>query len=72
MQLEGTLSFHSLEDVDFVFHALLDQEILQYVRDRIDTLFAVFRSIVEEGVETAKHALQDAKDEIDAKIVCLS
>jgi hypothetical protein len=42
------------------------------VRDRIDTLFAVFRSIVEEGVETAKHALQDAKDEIDAKIVCLS
>ena len=70
-KLEGTLSIRSLENADFVFHALLQQEILRYVKDRIDAQFEIFRSSAEEGVDTAKRALQVAKDEVDRKIVRL-
>ncbi|KAH9934541.1 uncharacterized protein BXZ73DRAFT_100731 [Epithele typhae] len=68
-RLEGDLSsYQSLENADFTFYALMQQDILVYVRGQVDAQFEIFRSTAEEGFESAKKALQDEEEVVNKNI----
>ncbi|KAH9934494.1 uncharacterized protein BXZ73DRAFT_100684 [Epithele typhae] len=61
--LDGYLaSYTSIEGADFNLDAMLQQDILDYVRDRVDAQFDIFRKSAEQGFDDAKKALQDEED----------
>jgi hypothetical protein len=69
-KLVGDLSFKSLDNVDFVLYAALEQHILQYVQQQIDIQFEIACKAAHEGFAKAKQDLTDAKYTINQQLVC--
>ncbi|RPD59113.1 hypothetical protein L226DRAFT_510190 [Lentinus tigrinus ALCF2SS1-7] len=68
LKLVGALSLKTLENADFEFYADMEQHILEYVRDQVDTQFSTACAAANEGFETAQRNLQDAKAVVKKKI----
>ncbi|KAJ7776553.1 hypothetical protein DFH07DRAFT_980740 [Mycena maculata] len=67
-ELVGAISFNGLENADFVFYALLEQDIIAYIEDQLDLQFEAARQASEDGFDKAERDLKDAEDAVNAHI----
>ncbi|KZT52898.1 hypothetical protein CALCODRAFT_458663 [Calocera cornea HHB12733] len=67
-ELVGAVDFKSLESADFLFDALMEQHILQYVSDELNKQFDLAKQAAEEGVESAQKKVDDEKAKMQAAI----
>lgn len=68
-QLVGAVSFGSLDKADFVFYALMEQHILQYVEDQIAIQFNAAKTASHAGFLKAQGDLSSAQATVDQRIV---
>ena len=59
--LVGAVSFTDLSDADFVFDALFEQHVLQYIHDQLMGQFEHARQAVHDGVESAQAKVNEAE-----------
>ncbi|KAK7690711.1 hypothetical protein QCA50_005810 [Cerrena zonata] len=59
--LVGAVSFTDLSDADFLFDALFEQHILQYIHDHIMGQFDQARQAAEDGIDAAQKKVDEAE-----------
>ncbi|TBU56241.1 hypothetical protein BD310DRAFT_931958 [Dichomitus squalens] len=59
--LVGAVSFSDLSDADFLFDALFEQHILQYIHDHIMGQFEQARQTVRDGIDAAQAKVDEAE-----------
>ncbi|KAF8593814.1 hypothetical protein BDV93DRAFT_529669 [Ceratobasidium sp. AG-I] len=59
--LVGAVSFKDLSDADFVFDALFEQHILEYIHKQLTEQFAQARRAAKDGIDAAKKDVDEAK-----------
>lgn len=59
--LVGAVKFTDLSNADFVFDALLEQDILEYIRTELNGQFTHARKVADEGIEAAQSKLTQAE-----------
>ena len=65
----GAVSFGSLDKADFVFYALMEQHILQYVEDQIAIQFNAAKTASHAGFLKAQNDLSSAQITVNQRIV---
>lgn len=59
--LVGAVSFTDLSDTDFLFDALFEQHILQYIHDHLMGQFDQARQAAEDGIDAAQEKVNEAE-----------
>ena len=66
--LEGSINFKDLSDADFLFDAILEQHILQYVHDQVLLQFDQARRAADTSIDAAQKAVDNAGNDWRAAV----